>query len=405
MSTLSPNTITTIKALLPLYGVEGTKKQMMIKSKKGYNAASVTLRLACEQDKEIQSLCEQKPIEVKKEDTVNTSYKPLPNAAEVLDRETVKNLKQDADNWQNFINNKFDPFDNYFVNLKVPGYTNLTKNTVANVSKNGRTFVTCCFDWHMGSRCDAEHSMDGQTWSSDECDKSIDKYADEIAKTAKNDKAGFEKCIIMWGGDLYHTFTGETAKGTILATEIVGEVQFDRIYFAMIRFVNKMLDIFGKVECHYVKGNHGGITDYGLGMALKNYYKELGEKCVWFINKNEMTYFTLQNSVIVLTHGASAESKGKFSASRSGHNEQVGHRIFNQIMEEENRIFPYKYVFVGDKHHYRNEECNGFELIQVGSMVKADKYASSMYFASRPSQLTCIFDEKGCVSKTQVFFD
>ena len=83
----------------------------------------------------------------------------------------------------------------------------------------------------------------------------------------------------------------------------------------------------------------------------------------------------------------------------------MGHRIFNQMSATSGKYYNLKYVFVGDKHHSRQEEYNGFELLQVGSMVKGDKYASDNLLVSRPSQLICIFDHRGCVSRNPVYFD
>lgn len=272
-------------------------------------------------------------------------------------------------------------------------------------TKKGRCIIVNCFDWHMGAQCRAEESRNGREWNVELCHKAIDDYAKKIIEIILEDNVGFEKIIINWGGDLYHTFTGMTAKGTILETEIKGPLQFKEIYAAMVRFTETLLQFTDTIENYYVKGNHGGHFDFGLGFSVAQHFvnfteenreKNNGKVCTWEVSMNEMLDYEVNGHLIMLHHGASADSKFSFAANQKNSVHLVCEKVTNSVQKRTNKIYKEKHIFVGDKHHSQHLQFSSdIYFHQSGALTSADLYAQNMNLISRPSQVVCKFDENG----------
>ena len=377
------------------------------------------LEKACRQDEELRLLVENLkvntpevlPVESQQTTQVQTQKTITPQAKlhrpldpVEVERAELKAFQKDAEQWRLQKEKRIDPFTNWLETWKPASRTlPVLKEAVADIKQNGRVFVITAFDWHLGAFANPETNLNGKKWNVATCQNLIDTYIQRIAETAKNDHAGFEKAVILWGGDLYHSLTGETAKGTQLQCEVYSDQQFDIIMNMMIKFVEKIHSIFGKVECHFVRGNHGGVTDYPLGRAVAEHFRQT-EGVDFNVYSTQHAVCFAGNNMIVLSHGASSTTKSKLGKSRNELEARFA-RIDGQIRDPRKTEKINKYMIVGDKHHFKYEEFANFELIQCRALPLADTFAGEYDLYSKAGQNCFVFDNRGLSSQLHFIFE
>lgn len=295
---------------------------------------------------------------------------------------------------------------NWTKDVPIPSYHDLK---APQIIKNGRRIILTCFDWHIGARCGAEHTLRGVGWNTEEALKCVRTITEKFIRTVEDSKAGYEEVIIVYGGDLFHSTTNFTAKGTMLQTDKEGGCQFNDAFFAIRDMVIQIARLGLRIRNYFVKGNHGGETDYGLGWALKQrfeYDPSYKGIVTWEVGITEALMIEAdRDTLLCLTHGASAYTNHKLMAGSSPTNEKNGVRYFDSYQQRSNKVFKHKILIVGDKHHHSSHEYNGFHMVQVGSLMKADRYAEGLNLRARSQQACINIDNEGYKGVTMLYAD
>ena len=317
-----------------------------------------------------------------------------------IEKQVWKDTQANALKWNEFEYGQLKPFEQAIARWTPPKYVPV--NVPTRKTKAGRCFVAGVFDWHVGGAAETRYLFKGKEWNIEVAKQMVRKYIAGIKAKVMGDPVGYDKCVILMGGDLYNTLTGFTSNGTPLLNDKTKDTQFDAIMDCLVLFINEMLAMFPKVEAHFVRGNHGGTTDYPLGVALKCYFRT--EIRLDFNLYSCRTAPVVVNQVLILLdHGASDQTKSMMPRTGKAKESYVQHLLLAHpewLVGIQQRLF-----IMGDLHHYSQEEFADFEFIQMGALVIGDQYSDTKNLHNRPRQNCLEIDDEGLVATHHIYVD
>jgi len=320
--------------------------------------------------------------------------------AQKIEKDIWKETQANSLKWIEFKHNHYDPFMTNLKSWNPPAHVQV--NAPTKQCAEDRAFVVGAFDWHIGAMAESRYLFKGRDWNIAEANKSINKYTNAIAERVANDGAGFGKCVFLMGGDLYNTLTGYTSNGTQLTNEVIKDTQFEAIMNLLVFFTDRLLEIFPKVECHFVRGNHGGVTDIPLAWAIKNYYHK-EPRLTFDISSCRTKMVTVGPVLFLLDHGASDEAKAQVPNSGKAKEAYIQSLFLaypDMLVGIKQKVF-----LMGDLHHFVQEEYNDFEFIMTGALPCGDQYSNTKNLRNRPRQNCIIVGRDGIESIAHIYFE
>lgn len=315
----------------------------------------------------------------------------------------IKNLREFEENVNIFVKDHIAP---RVEKIKLPTLTELNVNVIP---ASNRVCILVVTDTHIGSSCKSTENDRAIEWNSEIAIKSIHKVVDQLIEELDSDRRGYDEVIVAYGGDLFHTLTGTTQKGTKLERELSGPEQFEKTLEAMIHITLKIVKSGRKVRNYFVVGNHDGVTGWCLGQAAKMIFdtnSEYKDLVSWEISKTENIFFEASdNTLVCLHHGASATTDFKFGIGPSKVTEAKVQPLFSSYEKRVGKFYNSQIFIVGDKHHFSCHEYATFTMVQVGSIVKADHYAENMKLRARPQQGIITVNNKGLETIRPIYTD
>lgn len=313
----------------------------------------------------------------------------------------IKSLREFEENVQSYVHEHIGP---KLEKVKLPTLEELEAKPVQSTD---RSCIIVFTDTHIGSQCKSSDNLKGFEWNSAIAIETMHRVIDQSME--KLSRGGYEKVIVAYGGDLFHTLTGTTQKGTKLERELNGFEQFETTLETIRDITLKLVKEGYKVENYFVVGNHDGITGYCLGSALKHMFDfnpEYKERVTWNVSQTEQIFFEAnENTLCCLHHGASATTDFKFAAGVSKATEAKVGGMFSAYSAMKKKFYKSHIMIVGDKHHFSCHEYSHFLFVQIGSIVKADHYAENMQLRSRPQQGMITVDKNGFESIGVIYTD
>lgn len=347
---------------------------------------------------------------ITKEKLNTTAIDDIVSELELRDKETLlqkainKKQEENAKNWIALEKGIIVPTVDNMIKTIAP--LPAIKYVFSNKPLTKKTFVVGAFDWHIGSKARQIDLNVGNDWNMAIAAKAVDKYAEKVVGIiARTGKDYYEQCVVLLGGDLFHTLTGDTSNKTDLnkSTEDTGIVQLEKAVELLLRFISRLAEIFSKVQIRFVKGNHGGQSDLYLAKILEHALSNTAH-----INFNtcskQLDFFRIYNTGILLTHGAADEVKSK--TPQGSDTVIAGHvaRMFMANVPAEKLVGVTTKLFVqGDVHYAKFVNCErDMYYIQSGALPFGCMYASKILKSSNVSQLCLVLDENGIVSYESV---
>ena len=318
-----------------------------------------------------------------------------------LEKETWKDTQANANKWMEFKANSLDPFVSFLSNWKPPEYQPVKAPKYKNTDSN-RAFVVGAFDWHIGAREEARYMWKGNDWNLAAANNSVNRYAAKILEHVQNDVKGFNRCVFLLGGDLYNSLTGFTANGTPMNNEFSRDTQFEAVMNLLIQFINHLLSIFPNVECHFVRGNHGGTTDIPLAWAIKNYF-HTENRLIFDISSCRTKPIRVNSVLMLIDHGASDQTKSLLPANGKAKESYIQHLLLanpDLLIGVKQKLF-----IQGDLHHYQQREYNDFEFFMFGALPCGSQYADTKNMHNRPRQNCLIVGDDGVEQVLHVYLD
>ena len=317
-----------------------------------------------------------------------------------LQHQDWKQTQNDAEQWRLFEAGKLSPFTRVLDSWTPPKLPSLKLPVFKKIKKN--IFVATLSDLHIGQRALSSELTKGADYNAEIVARVIDDYSVKIIKDVADRSYSFEKCVIISAGDILHSLTGETEKGTVLQCDILGEAQFELALNCLHRFITRMLEIFGTVEVHSTKGNHSA-ADWILFKTLECAFNA-NSNIVFNNYKSRTSIFRIKNTAILLDHGESDYIKAKVPTSDIGRESYVQNK-FLELGEKLGTGIKSRVFFQGDKHHFEQSEFRGFEFIMLSSCVLGDKYSDHLGLHSRPRQNCFVINDDGIKEALHYYLD
>lgn len=318
---------------------------------------------------------------------------------QLVEKREWSNIQSNSDQWLAFQSKKVDPFARM-----LEGWTPTTIKPInycvvprKNNKETKRSFIVGAFDWHIGSYVAAKRLNRGREWNVNVAQKAIEAYAQAVYRRVMADPIGFDKGIIILGGDLFHTVTGRTGNGTELKCDIEGNDQFIKAEELTRWFIDALTPVFEKLEVHFVEGNHGTAHDIPLARVLNAVY-EKHPKVTFKYYESRSGIIRIHNVLFGFEHGASGYTKSVLNGSKpsdkpnKSRNEKI-HSVFASYPIEKMIGVKQKVYFVGDRHCFEHCETGEFEFIQSGGLPTGDFYADTLGLTNKPRQNALILNE------------
>lgn len=312
-----------------------------------------------------------------------------------------KETQEDAELWRKFRNGVLDPFENALKNFKpTPSKPLKPIDNAGKQIKN--TFVVGLSDIHFGARASASELVTGEDYNADVSKAIIKNYIQQIHAEVADRSYRFEKCVIIVAGDILHSLSGRTEKGTVLETDVDGDDQLELAFDSLHEFFSRMLEIFGRVSVYAVKGNHAGSYEYALMRMLENIFSN-DKRIDFTLSKARTLLFKEGTTAIMLDHGESDFVKAKIP--QAGNQKEA--YVQSRFMQQPEVLIgtKAKIMIQGDLHHFEQKEFRDFEFIMFSSPVTGDKYSDHLGLNSRPRQNCLILDKDGLKEVLHFYFE
>jgi len=299
-----------------------------------------------------------------------------------------------AHKWMEFMEGTYNPMENMLKNWQPPTYVPIKSPAIPKSKPVGvESMIVGLSDIHFGSYSEKNLSYRKKGNSTEDTVKSIENYANDIARIANSRSYTFKECVVTSLGDILHT-TGQgfTTKGTPLTYDCLKEEQFNAAFDSLVKFISAMLDIFPKVKVKSVKGNHNDFGDYVLFKAMAAYFRT--EKRVEFdVFQSDHGLFKVNNTLFVISHGYSAEYKGRLPSGGKARESYIA----NLFLANPEALLGVKtkVILTADQHHWESKEYAEFDHYMLSTAVKGDQHSESMGMNNVPRQSCFIVGDIG----------
>jgi hypothetical protein len=317
-----------------------------------------------------------------------------------FDQADQKKIKADADKWRALKFNQIDPFEKFLSSWEPPILPTKTGKKLTDRHSN-KVFVIALSDLHFGSFANHRYMFNGKSWSTAKTVEAVNAYADEIVNEVSSRNYRFKKCVIMGLGDLIHSVSGKTQRGTELIYDCIKEEQFDYAMNSLLAFFTKMAGLFDQIEVHNVGGNHHYELDMALFKALDLYFRP--NKGIKFTHHSTRpAAFKCDNTLFMMDHGADSKERVYVpsGAKLEKHVQSILLNNTHLLADVKTKIF-----VQGDKHHFEHLEFGTFEYIMFSTILGADEHASVNNWHNRARQSCLVLDSSGLKEIIHIYFD
>lgn len=316
------------------------------------------------------------------------------------EKESWKTIQSAALKWERFQAKEFDPFCNFIESWSPPEYKSVELKNRS--EQSDKYWIASLSDIHVGLASNGRFNYFKGGWSHKDLESSIKQYVNKIRADVENRKIGFKEAYLLLAGDICHTLTGFTDKGTKLEFEHLGEEQFDLAFNVIVFYINELLTIFPRISLKSVAGNHSSFGDYVVAKVLQSYYRN--EPRINFeITTTRYLPFKIENSLFILEHGYSPFYKSRLP--RSGpQRENYINGLFLSKPELLQGIKT-KYYLSADQHHAELKETNFYEQIMFSTIVGGDRHSDNCFYVNRPRQNCLVVDKEGLREIIHFYFD
>lgn len=308
-------------------------------------------------------------------------------------KKSWKETEEAASKWHKLQEGVFDPFVNFLNNWQPPKHVPVKYTGPAKSKLAAKTLVVGLSDVHYGAKTNSKESYRGKSYSSEEAVKCIENYAEDIKTIVQDRNYGFSQCVLTSLGDILHTTgSGFTTKGTMLVHDCIKEEQFNFAFNSIVKFIDNLLSLFPTVQVKSVKGNHNDVGDYILFKALEAYYRT-DTRIVFDNFQTDHGLFKIYNTLFIISHGYSAEYKGRLPSSGKARESYVA----NLFLSKPEALIgvTQKVLVTADQHHLEMKEYAEFEHYMLSTTVRGDKHSEAMGMNNISRQSCFVVDDEG----------
>ena len=311
-----------------------------------------------------------------------------------------KRTQEDAIKWREFTQLNVNPFKNFIENWVPPKYVPVKTVNKVKSSSSQQELIIGCSDWHYGLFAHERYLYNQKEWNIDETEKSVANYAEQLKEYIS--QKDFKKLNVCFMGDLSHTLTGETDKGTKLEAHPIGEEQLERAFNSMVAFVNELLSVHNNIQVYACSGNHSALGDYVLVKMLALYFRS-DSRISFEVTNKRFIPFKIEKSLFIIDHGYSSQTKSRLGPPGKGREKYVNDIILAR--PDDLNGTSHLYYLSADQHHSESYEMTNFEGFMFSTLVGGCRYSDNSGYKSRPRQSCLTVDKQGVKEFVHFYFD
>lgn len=309
-----------------------------------------------------------------------------------LQKQSWKQTLRDAKNWASLKELTINPFRDAVMDWeppKVPAVATVDGKAAgpARVDRN-KSIILGLNDLHFGNTAEEEETHEGRGWKiSDSVSLIVDLTNQTIARLREFSWVPGE-IVIAGLGDILHSLTGETDKGTVLDVWPVGEDQYKAALNSIFIYVSRLLAAFPKTNFRVksVSGNHESLGDwilmYNIGKQFES--SPYANRINFDVSRKRWLTFDVQDSLFIAEHGYSPKYKSKVPSEGPARTAYIQDILLQEPEKLVGKV--QNYFLVGDRHSLVVDECKHFEFIRFGAADGVSRYADNTNLGSRTRQ-------------------
>ena len=319
------------------------------------------------------------------------------NILQKFEKRDWKETQEDAEKWRAMKTLQIDPFEQILQKWTPPPY--VPPRPVQTPRDCKDTLLLGLSDWHYGLVAHERYLYNQKEWN---IEKTKDTVADYGRKAAAEIRRGcYKEVKLLLLGDMSHTLTGFTDKGTKLEAHPIAEEQLEVAFDSLVNFVKTILSSTNNVSVVACSGNHSALGDYVLARMLSLYFK--GDKRIKFdITNKRFITFNVGNSLFLMEHGYSSVAKDRLPAP----GKQRENYINNLFMAKPEQMIGVerKYYLSADQHHSESYELTNVEGFMFPTLVGGCRHADNSGYNSRQRQTALVVNDKEGVTSVKYFY-
>lgn len=336
-------------------------------------------------------------LDVKSDAEIASQLKGLRSQAiaQTFDKSEWDAINDEAEKYQKLTHNQINPFVESLSDINIELNVPLPELPfTSQVTSKDQVFMVCLSDLHFGAVVRKNEVANGVGYNLRRTVEIVDSYIAQIYADLNNRLVRPEHAVIVIIGDILHTLTGKTLRGTQLDYDRIGAEQFREAMVTMTRFTSRILQVFKTVEVQTVRGNHAGASESGLYYAISNAF--INEDRIKFsMVDTRVNTFNVVGGFVMLDHGDSDVllEKGRVPTADKARESYIRKRMDPFVKEWADATF--KLFIQGDLHHYERKDYGGFEFIMLPAPIGVDKYTDHLNLRSQAAQKCFILTKNG----------
>jgi len=319
------------------------------------------------------------------------------NILQKIEKRDWKETQEDADRWRTFKTLQIDPFEQILKSWTPPKY--ILSPTNYKPSNPAGTLLVGLSDWHYGLVAHERFLYNQKEWNIKRTVETVGDYAKQL--TAEIRRNSYKSVKLLLLGDMSHTLSGFTDKGTKLEAHPIAEEQLEVAFDSLVNFVKDILKVSYNVTVSACSGNHSALGDYVLSRMLQLYFK--GDYRIKFdiTNKRHIT-FKVGKNLFLMEHGYSSVSRDRLPSPGKGRETYINNLFLAkpELLKDVKR----QYYLSADQHHSESYELTNVEGFMFPTLVGGCRHADNSGYKSRSRQTALVVDDDVGVTGVKHFY-
>lgn len=273
-----------------------------------------------------------------------------------LKEKTWQQTQADANKWNLFESGTLNPYRDILETWEYPKSV-IPKINTKDLDKNS-TYIVSMPDLHFGDISHKEYSFycNDEDWTIQSTAKAIDKYIKSIKTNLESMRKKPNKCVLISLGDILHSISGFTDKGTELEVDTKGPLQFKVALDSITKLISFLSSEFPTIEINAVSGNHDSFADWVLFTALEKVFSN-NKNIKFNISMCRWLGFMLGSNLFVVEHGYSPFYKSKVPKASSAKESYIHRLILKETNDQAKKGISIKnrYFMMGDLPFIKQE--------------------------------------------------
>jgi hypothetical protein len=321
------------------------------------------------------------------------------NILQKFEKRDWKETQEDAEKWRAMKTLQIDPFEQILQKWTPPPFVP-PKQIRTVISNKDSEFLIGCSDWHYGLIASKETLFNQKEWNIQKTKDAVTKYGNSLKEHILKNK--YSKINICFLGDISHSISGETDKGTKLSAYPLGQEQLEEAFNSLVRFVSTILESHNNIHLYSVNGNHDSVSDYILMKMLSIYFRN-DKRIKFSITNKRHNLFKIYNNLFMISHGYAPYAKDRLPPPGKSRELYIQNLFDSKINEFKN--VERRYFISGDLHHFESYEYTNLEGFIFPTLLGGCEHSDHSGYKSRQRQCTLDVSKNGVINIHHFYLD